>query len=613
LYLFIPVLVFTVVSCGNRQESNRNAISSEYQDTIAVCADIIESEYELLVLPKHPQPGNEFRILAVGGKDITDAKIIVAGSSGTCESKKNIKGNEMPYWRLDDLPGLPEGRYKASLMIGKKNTGELDFEISQADGPEKIDKIWQTLHGWNNKMEEIYSAWISSLFSGSTEKSSWTSLHEVTQDRDHNFLFNYLSLGEDDPDSKNKVVMQPDCADNPFFLRAYFSWKMGLPFGYHVCNRGSLSHDPGTGIWITNETRSTITNRVQAFNSFLRKVMDGVHSGTARTALDNENSDYYPVALESSSIRPGTVYADPYGHTLVIIGREEQTKDKPGLLLAVDAQPDGTIGIKRFWKGNFLFNTTEVIGEPGFKAFRPIQFRSGKTLPVSNRELMVSSGFVPFSLQQRDMEMDVFYYTMERIINPEPLDPETNLLDLVNALHEQLLVRVISVSNGEAYMETHPGGVIEMPHNATGIFQAGGLWENYSTPNRDLRLLIAMDAVLDFPDIVAQSPGDFKISKPDSAEMKKRLQSLLEKKALELSIIYIRTDGSGQKLSLYDILKRKEAFEMAYNPNDGIEIRWGAPANSDEISTCRRKASAEQYQTMLSTRKWFQRRLHPPT
>jgi hypothetical protein len=47
-------------------------------------------------------------------------------------------------------------------------------------------------------------------------------------------------------------------------------------------------------------------------------------------------------------------------------------------LLAVDAQPDGTIGIKRFWRGNFLFTSSEIIGAPGFKAFRPIIQEDGK-------------------------------------------------------------------------------------------------------------------------------------------------------------------------------------------------------------------------------------------
>jgi len=33
---------------------------------------------------------------------------------------------------------------------------------------------------------------------------------------------------------------------------------------------------------------------------------------------------------------------------------QSQLKDKPGEMLAVDAQPDNTVGIKRFWPGNFL-------------------------------------------------------------------------------------------------------------------------------------------------------------------------------------------------------------------------------------------------------------------
>jgi hypothetical protein len=123
-----------------------------------------------------------------------------------------------------------------------------------------------------------------------------------------------------------------------------------------------------------------------------------------------------------------------------------------------------------------------------------------------------------------------------------------------------------------------------------------------------------MDAVLGFPDRVASSPEDFKISKLSSPEnIKKKLQSLLEEKVSGLSISYTRSDGSLQELNMGDILKRREAFEMAYNPNDGIEIRWGAPENSNERATCHRHAPSNQQATMQSVRKWFSQRLHPPT
>jgi hypothetical protein len=519
-------------------------------------------------------------------QEILMSQIVVTGPTGSSTSSKSRQGKELPYWRIDDFPGSSAGKYKAALIVNKITVDTIEFQIAPGEIASTSGVIWKTVSGWDSRMETIYSAWINALFYGCDEQVSWSSLHEVTRNKNQNFLFNYLSLGEDDTDGKNSVIMQPDCADNPFYLRAYFAWKLGLPFGYHLCDRGYLGRNPRTGQWITNETPTSKNTQTLAFNSFLRRVADGVHSGTARTALDDENSDYYPVPIEQGAIRPGTVYADPYGHTLIIVGLKRQTSDYPGLLLAVDAQPDGTVGMKRFWKGNFLFNTSEVVGEPGFKAFRPIIISKGLLRLMKNVELTEEAGFVPFSLQQRKMEAGVFYHTMERLINPKPLEPETELLGLIQALHEQLLVRVKSVANGEAYFKSHPGTVIPMPSNDAGIFLAGGQWENFSTPNRDLRLLIAIDEVLNFPD-------------------RNNLQSIFDRKTSELSITYTRSDGSLQRLTLDEILKRREAFEMAYNPNDGPEIRWGAPENSEERAMCRRHAR--------SVRMWFSKRLHPPT
>jgi hypothetical protein len=60
------------------------------------------------------------------------------------------------------------------------------------------------------------------------------------------------------------------------------------------------------------------------------------------------------------------------------------------------------------------------------------------------------------------------------------------------------------------------------------------------------------------------------------------------------------------------VLDRTAALEMAYNPNDCVELRWGAPPNSDEASTCERHAPAEQRAKMIKYRSWFQER-HWPT
>lgn len=616
ILVFILVIFFNFSSCRSDNTSIKNdKISGVLPgNTINnLITDKKQSVTSILVLPKNPTPGQPFRIIATSETKFNKAKIIVTGPTGTSELVKSVTGEELPYWRIDDFKGMPAGKYNVALIKDKKSIGNLEFTVAKNIIP-KTGVVWKTLRGWDKGMEDLYSAWINALFKGCDEQTSWKALHEVTQEKNQNFLYNYLSLGEDDPKGKINVIMQPDCADNPFYLRAYFAWKLGLPFGYHICERGSLVKKPKAGQWITNETSTSKGNPVLAFNSFLRSVMNGVQSATARTALDDENSDYYPVTLERSALRPGTVFADPYGHTLILIGTVPQTNNHPGLLLSVDAQPDGTVGIKRFWKGNFLFNTSGVIGEAGFKVFRPILLSRGVPHLMNNKELSSTSGFIPFSLQQRKMSSDVFYHTMERIINPEPLDAESALLDLIQALHEQLLVRVTSVANGEAYFKTHPGSVIPMPSSAAGIFQAGGQWEDFSTPNRDLRLLIAIDAIMEFPDVVSRSPGDFKISERSTPEqIKNKLQSMLDRKVADLSISYTRSDGSTQKLTMGEILNRRDALEMAYNPNDGIEIRWGAPENSVERAGCRRHAPSNQLEKMRSVRQWFSKRLHPPT
>jgi len=610
---------FTVFqSCGDRP------VKKVVEPGLALIADSIDESnpgdaskivYALLVSPQNPKPGESFRVLAVGGKNIRKARMEVNGPTGSIKSRKSRNGDGLPFWRIDEFEAGAEGKYQVTLTADKKTVSHQEFTVSAGKpSMQSSGVIWKTEQGWGSETEALYSAWINALYYDADERSSWSALHEVMQKAERNILYNHLGLGEDDPAVKIRVMMEPDCADNPFYMRAYFAWKLGLPFGYHECDRGYLGRAPQTGRWITNDSPTSKTHPVLAFNAFLRRLMDGIHSGTARTALKDESSDYYPVPLTREALRPGVVFADPYGHTLILVRWMLQSGNHPGVLLSVDAQPDGTVGIKRFWKGNFLFTTSEVIGEPGFKAFRPIVMKGDQPRLLKNAEISADAGLIPFSLQQKGMTSDVFYHIMERIINPKPLDPEAALLDLIQALYEQLLVRVTSVANGEAYMKSHPGELIPMPGRPAAVFQAGGQWEDFSTPNRDLRLLIAMDAILDFPDKIVRSPEDYKLSKLNSPEqVKKKLETLLSRKVAELSITYIRTNGTAQTLTIEEILKRKDAFEMAYNPNNGIEIRWGAPENSEERSTCRRHVPAGQLEKMRSVRVWFQKRLHPPT
>jgi hypothetical protein len=496
----------------------------------------------------------------------------------------------------------------------------------------------------------LYSAWIEKLFDAPLDATlSWKALHEVLRDRSRNVLFNHLGLRED----SMGMIVRPDCADLPYFLRAYFAFKMGLPFGYTKCTRGGGGEGPKCHAWwniqnlepppapepppeqqiasptVVEMFRPAVaqpvappTSRLAAlkrlglaagFGEYLRSSLaDGVHSGTGRTALSDDNTDYYPVPLTEETLRPGTVYVDPYGHVLVLARRVSQSEDAAGLFLAVDAQPDGTVARKRFWRGNFLFAQDPALGGPGFKRFRPIvRDRNGGLRRLTNAEIAKDPQYGDFSLDQARLGIEDFYDRMDDVMSPAPLDPLRAIKEAIAALEEQVKARVTSVENGRKF-QTSGRGDAAMP-DGPAIFETTGAWEDFATPARDLRLLIAIDVVRTFPDRVARRPERYAMPKGKTvADVKAELESVLASELAARSFSYTRSDGSAWTLALKDVLERAADLEMAYNLNDCVELRWGAPDKSAEASTCKRHAPSAQRAKMTEYRAWFRERRRPP-
>ncbi len=168
--------------------------------------------------------------------------------------------------------------------------------------------------------------------------------------------------------------------------------------------------------------------------------------------------------------------------------------------------------------------------------------------------------------------------------------------------------RVLSVGNAAR----HRGDRIDMPEGAS-IFETTGPWEDFSTPSRDLRLLIAVDVVRGFPERVARRPERFAMPAGKAvAEVQGELEASLREELDRRHFGYERSDGSTFSLSLADVMARAEALEMAYNPNDCAEVRWGAPPGSEERSTCKQRAPGAQAAQMRRSRAWFHERKRPP-
>jgi hypothetical protein len=181
---------------------------------------------------------------------------------------------------------------------------------------------------------------------------------------------------------------------------------------------------------------------------------------------------------------------------------------------------------------------------------------------------------------------------------------------LVDALEESVQRRLSSVQNGEDYMKEHRYAPVDMPRGAS-LFLTVGPWEDFSTPSRDMRLLISIDAVLTFPDTVAAHPERFGVREADSDAAVRQVREALRSELGARSFEYRRSDGSMWALTLADLVARIKALELAYNPNDCAEIRWGAPEGSEERETCERRASKAQQSRMETYRKWFAERERP--
>jgi hypothetical protein len=620
--LLIAGVFFAFLSSGGGAQAR--VLSDACGDTVGLA---------ILSSPVTPWKGAPLRVVFTTEKPL-EGELSLVAPNGSVAAKSRARHGGPPYFWFAEIASPAAGTWQVKLARDRASAGcdtitrEIAVRDSAPPRPGMTPGLaWPLRNTWNRETENLYSAWIEKLFDAPLDAApSWRALHEVLRDKSRNILFNYLGLREDE----SNLVIRPDCADLPYFLRAYFAFKMGLPFGYSNCSRGGGGKPPKCYQWLNIQkleaARSSPPEQIAAasapvakrvglvasFGQVLKATADTVHSASARAPDGDDNTDYYPVPLTQDTLRPGTVYVDPYGHVLVLAKRVPQTDDAAGVFFAVDAQPDGTVARKRFWRGNFLFAQDPRLGSPGFKRFRPIVHEKNGTLRrLTNNEIAKNPQYGDFSLAQTKLGVEAFYDRMDDVMSPAPLDPMRAMKEAITSLEEQVNARVTSVENGRKFQNSKRGEA-SMPDGAA-IFETTGAWEDFATPARDLRLLIAIDVVRGFPERVARRPERYAMPKGKSvADVKTELQSVLASELSRRKFSYTRSDGSPWTLSVKDVVDRVTSLEMAYNVNDCVELRWGAPDKSDEASTCKRHAPGAQRAKMTKYRPWFQERRRPP-
>lgn len=572
----------------------------------ATCA--VVDEPSIVRSPRRPYAGGPVRLIWVGERSPGPTAVSLTSATGERVELPTEPIEGPPYGLVARWDSPRAGTWTAWFGDGERRLAcePILVEPTRSTYARPVNS---TRNRPTPELEALWSVFVQKLFDHPIDDRTWPDLQSLLRDRDRNLLYDHFTAGEEE-----RIALEPDCADLPFVLRAYFAWKMGMPFAVRSCSRGGAGRPPSCASPVANfeylDEDGVAEHPIEDFRDFATSIVaNTVHSASLRTTPDTNASDLYPVPLTREALRPGTVYADPYGHVMMIVRWVRGTAESPGMLIAADAQPDGTIGRPRFWRGTFLFTPeTHEVGA-GFKAFRPVERRGDRARQASNDSLRAHP-LVPYSTAQYEGDADSFYDRVEALIDPQPLDAERRLIALVDALHDSARRRTISVDNAETFFATRPGTVIPMPEGPD-VFQTEGPWEDFSTPSRDMRLLLALDTVLGFPEAVRRRPERFGLDRTVLDSAIARLRTRLDRELAARAFEYRGTGGARTTLTLADLRARIAAFEVAYDPNDCPEVRWGAPAGSPELARCARRAPPDQRRLLERYRVWFAERRRP--
>ena len=394
-----------------------------------------------------------------------------------------------------------------------------------------------------------------------------------------------------------------DCADLPYFLRAYFAWKRGLPFAYEasVSPRGrsrDIRYSPRGNV--VDDRRDVLSGSITG-PELLASLRDTISSAMYRTHPTADAGvlpDHYPVALKPGAIRPGTVIYDPNGHLIIVFKIEAD-----GRIRYIDAHPDNSVSRGVFDK-RFVRASPDM--GAGFKNWRPITlvhairgadgiYRGGEIQSTPNRELadysdeqFYGNGARPADADWREASftldgetLDYYDYVRARMAGGLlRFDPVNELRQMVRSNCADLAYRAEAVDTGIAAglaRQQHPE---RLPYN---IYGTDGDWEIYSTPSRDARLKTAFvevrDAVARF--LTLQAAHDRKIVYAGT-DLTRDLKAAYEQETAACSISYTKSDGRSVRLSYEDA--RGRLFRLSFDPYHCAELRWGAEGT--ELGSC---------------------------
>lgn len=405
-----------------------------------------------------------------------------------------------------------------------------------------------------------------------------------------------------------KVTFLVDCADVPYFLRAYYAWKNGLPFAWQSAMQSN--DGPGGDIRYSSSGnrvvgRSSVPATAQGVPaiSLLYQIVNTVSTAMFRHDATSDSAtmftDMYSPRLDREAIRPGTVAYDVNGHVAMVWKVEES-----GRILIFSSHPDHTLD--RTFVGREFLRTGPELGSI-FQNWRPIRLVGAKRLAngalVGGRITGTPNSEIPeFSLEQytgnpptnpslwalanfvKDSErMDFYTYLRARLsVGDLEYRPVEEMHVMMQTLCQDLKARKQAVeiarNEGRTTSMPQPG---RLPRN---IYGTDGVWELYSTPSRDARLKTAFKEMYDQTrEFIRMKEANAPRLQYGGTDLPGDLLRAYNQENAACPIVYRKTDGSKVTLTIDDVVHR--LFRLSFDPYHCVERRWGA-TDPAELASC---------------------------